>query len=55
MEFHRGRMFDHVHLRAADLAASHRFYAAVLAVLGLAIERATADWFQADELFVSTA
>ena len=30
MEFHRGRLRDHVHLRVADLAASKRFYTAVL-------------------------
>jgi catechol 2,3-dioxygenase-like lactoylglutathione lyase family enzyme len=55
MEFHLGRMIDHVHLRAADLAASQRFYAAVLEVLGLEIQRTGDGYFQADELFVSTA
>lgn len=30
MEFHRGRLIDHVHLRVADVAASKRFYRAVL-------------------------
>jgi catechol-2,3-dioxygenase len=30
MEFHRGRLFDHVHLRVKDLDASKRFYRAVL-------------------------
>lgn len=30
MEIHRGRLIDHVHLRAHDLAASKRFYRAVL-------------------------
>jgi len=34
MEFHRGRLIDHVHLRVTDLAASKRFYAAVFAALG---------------------
>ena len=30
MEFHRGRLIDHVHLQVADVAASKRFYRAVL-------------------------
>jgi catechol 2,3-dioxygenase-like lactoylglutathione lyase family enzyme len=30
MEFHRGRLFDHLHLRVKDLEASKRFYRAVL-------------------------
>jgi catechol 2,3-dioxygenase-like lactoylglutathione lyase family enzyme len=53
LEFHQGRLLDHVHLRAADLEASKRFYRAVLAAVGreLTFE---ADWaFAADELFVS--
>ena len=32
--FHLGRLVDHVHLRVADLAASKRFYRAVLTALG---------------------
>ena len=47
-----GRLFDHVHLRVGDLAASRRFYEAVLVVLGIPV-RGGADWFAADELFVS--
>ena len=35
MKFHRGRLFDHVHLRVKDLEASKRFYRAVLSALGL--------------------
>ena len=34
MEFHQGRLIDHVHFRVRDLAASKRFYKAVMAVLG---------------------
>ena len=34
MEFHRGRLLDHVQLRVKDLEASKRFYRAVLAALG---------------------
>src|SRR4051812_32733051 len=30
MEFHRGRLLDHVHLRVRDLDASRRFYTAAL-------------------------
>ncbi len=33
-ETHAGRLFDHVHLRVADLEASRRFYAAALAAGG---------------------
>jgi catechol 2,3-dioxygenase-like lactoylglutathione lyase family enzyme len=47
-----GRLFDHVHLRVRDLAASRRFYEAVLPVFGIPI-RGGEDWFSADELFVS--
>jgi hypothetical protein len=34
MELHRGRLIDHIQLRCADLVASKRFYAAVLAIFG---------------------
>ena len=56
MEFHVGRLIDHVHLRTADLAASKRFYRAVLAALGKAdvmVEGET--YFSADELWVDKA
>jgi catechol 2,3-dioxygenase-like lactoylglutathione lyase family enzyme len=55
MTFHRGRLIDHVHLRAKDLAASKRFYQAALSVLGLDIEAPGDEFFYCDELFVSTA
>jgi catechol 2,3-dioxygenase-like lactoylglutathione lyase family enzyme len=56
MEFHRGRLIDHVHLRVTDLAASKRFYTAVLAALGRqdAITEG-ASYFSADELWVDMA
>jgi catechol 2,3-dioxygenase-like lactoylglutathione lyase family enzyme len=56
MEFHRGRLIDHVHLRAHDLAASKRFYRAVLESLGKggAIQEAD-DHFSADELWIDKA
>ena len=37
MQFHRGRLIDHVHLVVRDLEASKRFYAAVLASVGRSI------------------
>ncbi|HEU0201669.1 MAG TPA: VOC family protein [Burkholderiaceae bacterium] len=55
MQFHRGRLIDHVHLIARDLDASKRFYAAVLGALGRSIEGEGENYFWSDELFVSTA
>jgi catechol 2,3-dioxygenase-like lactoylglutathione lyase family enzyme len=52
---HRGRLIDHVHLIAADLARSKRFYAAVLGALGRRIEGEGEGYFWSDELFVSSA
>ncbi|MBC8120157.1 MAG: VOC family protein [Burkholderiaceae bacterium] len=53
-QLHRGRLIDHVHLIARDLAASKRFYSAVLGSMGRKIEGEGADFFWSDELFVST-
>lgn len=53
MEFHRGRLIDHLHLRVADLEAARRFYAAALGALGIPIQRSGPTMFQADELYVS--
>ncbi len=53
MEFHRGRLFDHVHLVVRDIEASGRFYEAVLAVIGVPVVRVGDEFFWADELFVS--
>jgi catechol 2,3-dioxygenase-like lactoylglutathione lyase family enzyme len=53
MEYHRGRLVDHVHLIVRDLDASKRFYRAVLDVLGIPIGSDSAEFFWADELFVS--
>ena len=56
MEFHRGRLFDHVHLRVSDLTASKRFYRAVVAALGWPdIVQEGPDFFYADELVVEAA
>lgn len=54
-ELHRGRLIDHLQLVVRDLAASRRFYEAVLEVLGVPIGGSAGDYFWADELFVSTA
>lgn len=35
MEVHRGRLIDHIHLRAKDLETTKRFYRAVLEALGV--------------------
>jgi catechol 2,3-dioxygenase-like lactoylglutathione lyase family enzyme len=52
---HRGRLFDHLHLVVKDLAASRRFYGAVLDALGVPIGGEDETYFWADELFVSSA
>jgi len=56
MQFHRGRLIDHVHLRTQDLEASKRFYRAVLTALDLqsSIHEA-AEYFSADELWIDKA
>jgi catechol 2,3-dioxygenase-like lactoylglutathione lyase family enzyme len=54
-EMHRGRLIDHLQLVVRDLAASRRFYEAVLAVLDVPLGGSGEDYFWADELFVSTA
>ena len=53
MEFHQGRLFDHVHIRVRDLETSKRFYRAALEALGLSLARETGHAFVADELYVS--
>ena len=53
MQFHRGRLIDHVHLRVADVEASKRFYRAALGAVGLEITMEGEGYFAADELFVS--
>ena len=56
MQFHFGRLIDHVHLRVSDLEASKRFYRAVLESLDVAATFVEgADCFYADELFVDEA
>ena len=52
-QYHLGRLIDHVHLRVRDLAASKRFYAAVLGALGHELTGEGDGYFSADELFAS--
>ena len=54
-ELHRGRLVDHIQLVVRDLAASQRFYAAVLEVLQIPMGGSGDGYFWADELFVSSA
>jgi len=51
MEFHRGRLIDHVHLRVKDLERSRRFYEAVLRVFDIPLMSGE-HYFFADELWV---
>jgi catechol 2,3-dioxygenase-like lactoylglutathione lyase family enzyme len=53
MKFHLGRLIDHVQLVVSDLAASKRFYRAVLQSLGRDLSGEGDGYFFADELFVS--
>jgi catechol 2,3-dioxygenase-like lactoylglutathione lyase family enzyme len=53
MEFHQGRLLDHIHLRVRDLEASKRFYRAAAEALGLGLTRETETAFVVDELYVS--
>lgn len=52
MEYHHGRLLDHVHLRVRDLEWSRRFYQAALGALGLELGSGE-GYFFSDELFVS--
>jgi lactoylglutathione lyase len=53
-ELHRGRLIDHIQLVVKDLAASKRFYRAVLAVLDIPVGGEADDYLWADELFISS-
>lgn len=55
MQYHVGRLIDHVHLKVRDLAASRGFYDAAFGALGLPLTQGGSGYFHADELFVSTA
>ena len=54
MDYHRGRLIDHLNLVVADLAASRAFYAACVEALGTgAVVEDGPGFFSVDELFVS--
>jgi catechol 2,3-dioxygenase-like lactoylglutathione lyase family enzyme len=55
MRFHRGRLFDHVHLNCRDLEASRRFYRAVLEVVGVPVLQESERHLAADELWLEPA
>jgi catechol 2,3-dioxygenase-like lactoylglutathione lyase family enzyme len=48
-------LIDHVQLVVRDLAASRRFYEAVMKVIGIPPGPSGEDYFSFDELWVSTA
>ena len=52
MDFHLGRLIDHVHIRVADMAAARRFYAAVLKALGRDLKE-TGPYLHCDEFYIS--
>ncbi len=51
MQVQRGRLIDHVHLRARDLEATQRFYKAVLEALGVPFN-ADERHLDCDELWI---
>jgi catechol 2,3-dioxygenase-like lactoylglutathione lyase family enzyme len=55
MELHRGRLFDHVQLRCADLQVSRKFYEAVMRVFGVQIFEVAPELLVFDELCLSPA
>jgi catechol 2,3-dioxygenase-like lactoylglutathione lyase family enzyme len=55
MQYHVGRLIDHVHLRVADLVASRRFYRAALNALGRDLTQEGEGYFSSDELWVDRA
>ncbi len=55
MTFHRGRLIDHVHLRARDFSATRKFYEAIAKVLGISIDHAGETYLALDELYIDGA
>lgn len=53
MQFHAGRLIDHVHINVADLDKAATFYSAVLEALELPPGNRMSYGFQFDELFIS--
>ena len=54
MDLHRGRLIDHIHLRAKDLAATARFYKALLEALNIPVV-VDDSHLQADELWIDAS
>jgi predicted lactoylglutathione lyase len=54
MDLHRGRLIDHIHLRAKDLAAAARFYKALLEAVNIPVV-VDDSHLQADELWIDAA
>ncbi len=52
VQFHRGRLIDHIQFVVEDVEANLRFYEAVLAVLNVPVVKGD-GYFYADDLFVS--
>ena len=52
MDYHLGRLVDHVHIRVADPAAAKRFYAAVLKALGRDLQE-KGPYLHFDEFYIS--
>jgi catechol 2,3-dioxygenase-like lactoylglutathione lyase family enzyme len=50
-----GRLIDHLHLVVRDIAASKRFYKAVLAAIDVLVGGEGDDFLWADELYISNA
>lgn len=53
MNFYRGRLFDHIHLKVKNINRSREFYRPVIESLGLNVSFDNGDSFCIDELFVS--
>ena len=53
--YHVGRLIDHVHLRVTDLAASKRFYRAVLEAVGRTVTSESDKHIGSDELWIDAA
>jgi catechol 2,3-dioxygenase-like lactoylglutathione lyase family enzyme len=53
MEYHFGRLIDHVHLVVRDLETSKTFYRGVLRALGRDLSGEGEGYFFSDELFVT--
>lgn len=54
MEYHTGRLIDHVHLVVRDLEAAKRFYKAVVAAVKPSAQiNEGEDFLQVDELYLS--